>query len=185
MKKYLIISDIHGAAESLEKCLKIFRDEKLDKIICLGDLLYHGPRNDLPKSYNPKKVVSLLTTLVEEKKIIWVQGNCDAEVDEMVMNMKFKKRYTIHLPDHKVIFSHGHHLSRFDPDINLNNGDVVVYGHYHVLNLTDNNGVTYLNIGSTSIPKDEHAQFAIFRDEVISVYDLNTMEPLLKLDLSV
>ena len=123
--------------------------------------------------------------LVKEKKFVWVQGNCDAEVDEMVMKMNFKKRHTLHLPDHKVIFTHGHHLSRFDPDVKLNNGDVVVYGHYHVLNLTDNNGVTYLNIGSTSIPKDEHAQFAIFRDEVISVYDLDTMEPLLKLDLSV
>ena len=147
--------------------------------ICLGDLLYHGPRNDLPKSYNPKEVVKMLEPFVNDKKLLWIQGNCDSEVDTMVMKTKYSKRKTIYINNRRIILTHGHHLSRFEPDATLKPHDLVIYGHYHVLDLSTINGVDYLNIGSLSIPKDNRRQFGIIEDKVIKIYDLDTLELLL------
>lgn len=172
MKKFLIISDVHGAFDPLDKVLNIFEKEKLDKIICLGDILYHGPRNDLPSSYAPKKVIERLKPYMD--KFIWVQGNCDAEVDMMVLNAKYLKNRYLTYKQHHFIFTHGHHLSSKEPNLNLKNNDVVVYGHYHVFDISTINGTTYINVGSTSIPKDGIPQYAILDENGLHVYDLNT-----------
>ncbi len=179
MEKYLLISDVHGALEPLNRVLQIYKEKQLTKIICLGDLLYHGPRNDLPKSYNPKEVVKMLEPFVNDKKLLWIQGNCDSEVDTMVMKTKYSKRKTIYINKRRIILTHGHHLSRFEPDPTLKPHDLVIYGHYHVLDLSTINEVDYLNIGSLSIPKDNRRQFGIIEDKVIKIYDLDTLELLL------
>ena len=88
--KYLIFSDLHGSAKSTEALIQIFLEEKCDQMICLGDVLYHGPRNDIPDFYSPKQVISMLNPFAE--KILCIQGNCDAEVDQMVLNFKLHKK---------------------------------------------------------------------------------------------
>ena len=89
--KFMIVSDIHGSFEDLKKVIQIFEEEKLDKLVLLGDLLYHGPRNPLPDGYNPKEVAKLLNQYKE--KIVAVRGNCDAEVDQMVLEFPMRADY--------------------------------------------------------------------------------------------
>lgn len=169
--KYLVFSDLHGSYTLLERLLNVFNENKCDKIICLGDLLYHGPRNDLPSGYAPKKVIEALKPLMN--KFIWVQGNCDAEVDEMVLNKKFKKKHYLTINNRKVVLTHGHHLSRFNVDNKLTSGTVVLYGHYHVFDISNINDVTYINIGSPSIPKDGISQYAILDENVLTIYNID------------
>ena len=123
--KYLIASDIHGSSFYCEKLLKSFQAEKADKIILLGDILYHGPRNDLPKDYAPKKVIELLNPLKE--KIICVRGNCDTEVDQMVLDFPILAEYCLISYGNTMIFvTHGH---KFNP-LNLpplSKGDILHY----------------------------------------------------------
>ena len=178
--RYLIISDIHGSFDAIKKIENIINENEIDKIICLGDVLYHGPRNDLPKDYSPKKVVIALKKYLE--KIIFIKGNCDAEVDEMVLERKFSKRKKINLFKKDFILTHGHHLSRFDIDETIKKGTIVLYGHYHVFDISIIDGVTYVNIGSTSIPKDGIPQYAIMDEKRIIVYNLDNGEIIGKLD---
>ena len=169
--KYLVFSDLHGDYEACKRIIDEFNLNDCDKLICLGDLLYHGPRNDLPSGHNPKKVIELLKPYND--KLIWAQGNCDAEVDEMVMEINYKRFININLNNKAFVLTHGHHLSKHKPDNNLSKGTVVMYGHYHVFDRTVIDGVTYLNIGSTSIPKDGKKQYAIIDETNITVYDFN------------
>ena len=109
-------------------------------------------------------------------KFVFIQGNCDAEVDSMVLNCKFKKKYKIKINNKYVYFTHGHHLSKYEPDLSLDKGSIVIYGHYHVFDISNLNDVTYLNVGSTSIPKDNISQYAILDDEAVTVYNLDNNE---------
>ena len=170
--KYLVFSDLHGSYSALKEVEKKYLLHNCDKLICLGDLLYHGPRNDLPNDYDPKQVFSLLQSYLD--KFIWIQGNCDAEVDEMVMNKKFVKRKIIKINKQKFILAHGHHLSRFDIDNKIEKGTIVLYGHYHVFDISNINDVIYINIGSTSIPKDNIRQYALLDNKSIKVFNLDT-----------
>ena len=99
--KYLIFSDLHGSSEMINKIIKIFEEEKCDKMIFLGDLLYHGPRNDIPEGYNPKEVCEVVKKYKD--KFIWVRGNCDCRVDEMVTGIKIKNKLRIN----NMILIHG------------------------------------------------------------------------------
>ena len=169
--KYLIISDIHGSFKAIKSIEKIIENNPIDKIICLGDVLYHGPRNELPEEYCPKKCIEVLKKYLS--KIIFIKGNCDAEVDSMVLgNAKFYKIKKIKFANKIIYLTHGHHLSRFTPNPKLEKGSIVLYGHYHVFNITDIDGVTYINIGSTSIPKDQYYQYAIMDEKGIHAYSL-------------
>lgn len=172
--KYLLISDVHGSYSAIKKVENIIVNNDFDSIISLGDILYHGPRNDLPCEYNPKKVIEVVKRYSD--KFIFIQGNCDAEVDSMVLNCKFKKRYRLKINNRYVYFTHGHHLSKNEPDLSLENGSIVIYGHYHIFDISEINGVTYLNIGSTSIPKDNINQYAILDNESVTVYNLDNNE---------
>ena len=168
--KYLIISDIHGSSYYLRKVLNYFDELKCDKILILGDILYHGPRNDLPKEYNPKEVIKLLNPLKD--KIIAVKGNCDGEVDSMVLNFPILDLALV-ADGFNMYMTHGHH---FNPEnrLNVESGSVVLYGHTHVHKIDNINGVTYLNPGSISLAKgDLINSFAIKEDNKIYIYDLN------------
>uniref|UniRef100_UPI003568ED5F phosphodiesterase n=1 Tax=Lutispora sp. TaxID=2828727 RepID=UPI003568ED5F len=112
--KLMIASDIHGSAYYCEKMISTYKVEKADKLLLLGDLLYHGPRNDLPKEYEPKKVISMLNDIGDE--ILCVRGNCEAEVDQMVLDFPIMAEYCILYLDNRMIFAtHGHRFNEENP----------------------------------------------------------------------
>ncbi len=171
--KYLICSDIHGSYEYLNKIIDIFNKNNFDKLIILGDILYHGPRNDLPCGYEPKKVVEVLNHYKD--KIIAIKGNCDAEVDEMVLNFPLHNHKTITLNNKKCYLVHGQHLF-FDVNKDkLKNIDIVFYGHYHVYKIENIHNVLYINPGSISLPKEKNNHsYIVFDNNQIEIRDLMT-----------
>ena len=150
--KLLIASDLHGDLACCEALIEKFNEEGCERILLLGDILYHGPRNDLPHAYNPKGVISLLNSYAD--KITSVRGNCDAEVDEMVLDFPVLADYAILTLDGITVFaSHGHHYSPDSPP-KLSANAVMLGGHTHLYGIKSfgkNN--LYLNPGSVSIPK--------------------------------
>ena len=150
--KLLIASDIHGSAYYCDLLLKEIEKENPDKILILGDILYHGPRNDLPRDYAPKQVIAMLNPLKD--KLLCVRGNCDAEVDQMVLQFPIMADYeTLCLGDKTLYLSHGHVYSK-DKLPPMNNGDILLGGHTHVPEIVELDGKVYMNCGSVSIPKE-------------------------------
>lgn len=149
--KLMIASDIHGSYLYCSKLLTRYNEEKPDRLVLLGDILYHGPRNNLPGEYNPKNVIELLNPL--KKQIICVRGNCDTEVDQMVLDFSILSDYALICIDNLTIFAtHGHlvdqsFLSR------LNDNDILLCGHTHIPACEKDEAHIYLNPGSVSIPK--------------------------------
>ena len=160
--KLLIASDIHGSAYWCGRLCKEIEKENPDRVILLGDLLYHGPRNDLPRDYAPKKVIPMLSALAE--KIIAVRGNCEAEVDQMVLPFPCLADFSQLLVDGKIFYlTHGHHANpqNLPP---LPKGSVFLSGHTHVKLDEEAAGIRCLNPGSVSIPKDGSHSFLIYED---------------------
>ena len=150
--KLLIASDIHGSAYWCGKLMDLIQAENPDRVILLGDLLYHGPRNDLPKDYAPKQVIPMLSGIQE--KIVAVRGNCEAEVDQMVLPFPCLADYAQLMEDGKLYhLSHGHNQNP-DQLPPLPQGSVFLFGHTHVKLDQQVNGIRCLNPGSVSIPKD-------------------------------
>lgn len=154
--KLMIASDIHGSAYYCKQLLRAFEKEAADRLLILGDILYHGPRNDLPREYTPKEVLAMLNEM--QDKIFCVRGNCDTEVDQMVLPFPILAETALLFVDGKTWFAcHGHRAGA-NPTANdlpsLPAGSVVLSGHTHIPVLETNaDGVTLLNPGSTSIPK--------------------------------
>ena len=150
--KLIIASDIHGSAYWCQKLMELVEQEQPDRLILLGDLLYHGPRNDLPRDYCPKQVIPMLSNLKEI--IIAIRGNCEAEVDQMVLPFPCMADFCQLLLDGKTFYlTHGHHAT---PDAlpPLPEGSVFLSGHTHVKLDETRGGIRCLNPGSVSIPKD-------------------------------
>ena len=153
--KWMIASDIHGSAFYCEQMLSAFLWEGADRILLLGDLLYHGPRNDLPQGYAPKEVIAQLSQLKE--RVFCVRGNCEAEVDQMVLPFPVMADYCLLEQGGHVIFApHGHHYNLDNPPL-LKAGDVLLHGHTHVPAKDSSLGFWYLNPGSVAIPKEGSA----------------------------
>ncbi len=145
-------SDIHGSSLWCGGLLEAFGREEPDRLLLLGDILYHGPRNDLPEGYDPKAVIAQLSGIKE--RILAVRGNCDTEVDQMVLPFPIMADYCIILLAGLAVYAtHGH---RFNPDSPppLAKGDVLLYGHTHVPACEERDGILYMNPGSVSIPKE-------------------------------
>ncbi|MBP3634546.1 MAG: phosphodiesterase [Oscillospiraceae bacterium] len=150
--KWMIASDLHGSAFYTEKLLKAFDLEQAERLVLLGDLLYHGPRNDLPQGYEPKKVIAMLNE--RKHKILCVRGNCEAEVDQMVLDFPVLADYCILCDGGQTVYAtHGHLFSEDQPP-KLQNGDILLCGHTHIPACTDKGTYWYLNPGSVSIPKN-------------------------------
>lgn len=151
--KWMIASDLHGSAYYCRKMMEAFEREGADRLFLLGDLLYHGPRNDLPREYAPKEVIPLLNG--KKEKLLCVRGNCDAEVDQMVLEFPVLADYAVLPVGQRLIYAtHGHiyHVKNLPP---LAPGDVLLHGHTHVPAWTEfGQGNLYLNPGSVSIPKE-------------------------------
>ena len=158
--KFVIASDIHGSAFWCGKLVEWIEKEQPDRILLLGDLLYHGPRNDLPKGYAPKQVISMLSKY--QDRIVAVRGNCEAEVDQMVLPFPCMAEYTQLLVDGTTFYlTHGHHASP-DQLPALAPGSVFLSGHTHVKMDEMRNGIRCINPGSVSIPKDGSHSFLVW-----------------------
>lgn len=170
--KILAVSDIHGSASACAEILKRFDEAKCDFLLILGDILYHGPRNPLPEGHEPKKVVEMLNEYKD--KIIAVRGNCDAEVDQMVLNFPITSDYNVILMHgFKLFASHGHIYSE-EKMPTLKQGDAFIYGHIHVPVLKKENGITILNPGSCSLPKGGScASYGMIENNRFTLHALN------------
>lgn len=149
--KLLIASDIHGSALYCKMLLNAFAREGADRLLLLGDILYHGPRNDLPDGYNPKEVIAMLNEV--SGSILCVRGNCEAEVDQMVLNFPVMADYCIIQSGERFIYAtHGHvyNAANLPP---LKEGDILLHGHTHIPECRSVNGITVMNPGSVSLPK--------------------------------
>ena len=150
--KWLIASDIHGSAYWCRRLLEKYAQEKADRLILLGDVLYHGPRNDLPDGYAPKKVIEMLNGMSDS--ILCVRGNCDTEVDQMVLKFPVLADYALlELGERMIYMTHGHvyNENNLPP---LREGDILLHGHTHVSKCVDHGNYVYMNPGSVSIPKE-------------------------------
>ena len=146
--KLLIASDIHGSAYYCEKLLNIFRREGTDKLLLLGDLLYHGARNDLPRDYSTLKTAQLLNSVKD--KLLCIKGNCDSEVDTLVLEFPVEADFAYFpLAGRSAIAAHGHKTPA-----HLKKGDILFNGHFHVPAFEERENCTYINCGSVSIPKE-------------------------------
>lgn len=158
--KLLIASDIHGSARWCRALMKAVEDEAPGKVVLLGDLLYHGPRNPLPDEYDPKAVAGMLNGIAEH--IAAVRGNCDSEVDQMMLAFPCLGDYAMIFDEGRTLFAtHGH---VFGPDNvpRLASGSVVLSGHTHVKTNEVRDGILFANPGSVSLPKDGSRSYGVF-----------------------
>ena len=169
--KILIASDIHGSAYYCRKLIECYHNENTDRLILLGDILYHGPRNDLPQDYAPKEVIEMLNKLKNE--IICVRGNCEAEVDQMVLDFPIQADYALFDLDGTTAFvTHGH-LYSLDALPPHKDGDLLIHGHTHVLTVQEKDGMTYINPGSAALPKEGNPKsYMIYENRVFTIKTL-------------
>ena len=169
--KLMIASDIHGSARWCGKLMEAMKAEAPDRLILLGDLLYHGPRNDLPEEYAPKLVIAQLSAI--QPRPLCVRGNCEAEVDQMVLPFPVMADYAaLFLDGHTLYLTHGHTHGEDNPPP-LQKGDILLCGHTHVPVLRRHESFTYVNPGSVSIPKNGSAHsYCMLEDGVMTWKDL-------------
>lgn len=169
--KLFFISDIHGSVFYLDQAMERYEEEGADYIIILGDILYHGARNPLPKEYNPKGVIEILNNY--SHKIIAVRGNCDSEVDEMVLDFPIMSTYSNIIYNHKRLFlTHGH-IYKEGNMVNLKEGSAFIYGHTHILRAEKKDDIYFLNPGSITLPKENNPHtYAILGDNCFRIKDL-------------
>lgn len=181
--KYMIISDIHGSETHLHHMLDLFEKQQCDFLIILGDILYHGPRNPLPEGHNPQGVVKLLNHYAS--KIIACRGNCDAEVDQMLLNFPCLSDYSIIIDEGTRLFAtHGHiyHPENLPPLAEGKN--IFLYGHTHLWELKTQGDTLICNPGSISLPKqDRPPTYAMYEKAKLSIFT-NKQELLISYDLS-
>lgn len=179
--RLLIASDIHGSARYCRQLLERYDEEKAEKLVLLGDILYHGPRNDLPDEYGPKAVIAMLNE--RKQDIICVRGNCDTEVDQMVLDFPIMSEEGIIFVDgHTFVLAHGHKLTGASKPV-LCAGDVLICGHTHIpkaekqpVDAKDESSGTYLyiNPGSVSIPKENSWHgYILYENETFTMKDLS------------
>ena len=163
--KVLVISDIHGSGYYAEKIKEINEKESPEKIILLGDLYYHGPRNNLSQEYEPMKVAQVLNSL--KQKLLVVKGNCDAEVDEMISEFKFQDYILMEINGKKFYFTHGHKYNI--EKIPYEEFDIMIYGHIHQGFIQEKEGYLFANPGSISLPKGrtQHSYLILEKDKFI------------------
>lgn len=169
--KLFFMSDIHGSVYYLDEALKRFEDEDADYIVILGDILYHGARNPLPKEYDTKKAIEKLNSYSD--KIISVRGNCDSEVDAMVLEFPIMSTYsTVLYNDKRLFLSHGH-IYNEDNMPKLTSGDLFIYGHTHIPRAEKIDEIYMINPGSITLPKENNPNsYGVLEDNIFSIKDL-------------
>ena len=167
----MFISDIHGSEYWLDQALKVYKEGDFDRLIILGDLLYHGPRNPLPQGYNPQNVLVKLNALKED--IIAIQGNCDSEVDQMVLEFPIlNKECHLLLDNQDFYLCHGHHLDEAQLP-NIRQGTIICHGHTHIPRIDTVDSYTLFNPGSITLPKmSTPHSYGTYIDGELRVMDL-------------
>lgn len=179
--KYMFASDIHGSAFYCREMIRAYEREGADRLILLGDLLYHGPRNDLPREYAPKEVIVLLNEMKNE--ILAVRGNCEAEVDQMVLDFPVMADYALLYLEGRTFFATHGHLYDEDHLPPLKEGDIFIQGHTHVFKAEKRDGHILLNPGSVAIPKEGRpSTYGILEGGVFTIRDFDAADRL-KLEL--
>ena len=168
--KLFFISDIHGSVFYLNKALDKFKEENADYIIILGDILYHGARNPLPKEYNPKGVIEIINNYAN--RIIAVRGNCDSEVDQMVLDFPIMADYSIiFYNDRRLFLTHGHIYNENNLP-KLMAGDVFIYGHTHIPKAEKVGNIYVINPGSITFPKENNPHsYGVLEDNIFRIKD--------------
>lgn len=164
--KLMIASDLHGSAYYTKQLVEAYKREQADRLLLLGDILYHGPRNPLPEGYSPKEVAQMLNGMKQE--LLCVRGNCDSEVDQMVLEFPIMAEYCLIETEGATIFAtHGHVFNEQSLPM-LKKGDILLHGHTHVPVCRQHDGYTYVNPGSVSIPKEnsEHGYMTVEQGEL-------------------
>ena len=170
--KYMFASDIHGSAYYCRRLLEEYQKSGAERLILLGDLLYHGPRNDLPKEYAPKEVIAMLNGMKDE--IYTVRGNCEAEVDQMVLEFPVLADYAVLVLNGLTFFATHGHVFNQEHMPPLKKGDILVHGHTHLLKAEQFGDNYILNPGSTSIPKGGNpATYAVLDDKTFCILDFD------------
>ena len=168
--KFIIASDIHGSKYYAEKIIQIKEKERADKIILLGDIFNHGPRNPLPKEYAPLGVAEILNGI--KKDLIVIKGNCDSQVDTIISQFDFLDNLAIVSADKSVFLTHGHVYNKDCPP--KTNFDVVIYGHFHTGFIEKIGDTIFANAGSVSLPKnDTPSSYILLDDGVITLKDID------------
>jgi uncharacterized protein len=161
--KLMIASDIHGSLYYSRQMVEAFQREQADRLILLGDILYHGPRNDLPRDYAPKEVIALLNG--RKDKIISVRGNCDTEVDQMVLEFPIMADYCIIMAGERIVYAtHGHKFNENNLPP-LQQGDILLHGHTHIPVCEKHEHYIYMNPGSVAIPKENSCHSYMIMEE--------------------
>lgn len=175
--KLIFASDLHGSACDAQCIKDIFYKEKADKLVLCGDLLYHGPRNDLPEDYNPKRVIEILNSVAGD--IIAVRGNCDSEVDQMVLDFPITADYVlIYAESIRIYVTHGHIYNSESP-MKLKENDVLVCGHTHIMKAERCNGFYHINPGSAALPKNGNPKtYMVYENKCFTIKTLDGAEVL-------
>ena len=168
--KYLIASDLHGSAYYAKKIVEIKDAEKADKLIFLGDIYNHGPRNPLPEKYAPLEVADILNSIKDD--LIVIEGNCDSQVDTMISQFDFIKDVVLETNGKSILLTHGHIYNKDNkPKSKFN---AVIYGHFHTGFIESINGTIYANAGSLSLPKNNTpSSYIIIENGVITLKDID------------
>jgi len=161
--KIMVASDIHGSAYYCRKMIEAYKEERADRLLLLGDLLYHGPRNDLPRDYEPKEVIKMINEWKTE--ILAVRGNCDAEVDQMVLEFPIMADYCIVVNGKNTVYATHGHIFNKDNLPPLKENDILLHGNTHVMTAEKRNGYMLLNPGSISLPKEGNVPSYAIMDE--------------------
>lgn len=181
--KILFASDIHGSAPACARVLERVKAEKADRLYLLGDLLYHGPRNDLPEGYEPKAVIQMLNDSALTP--LCVRGNCDAEIDQMVLRFPIMADYTL-LPlvgKRCAFVTHGHLFDTENPPPHQP-GDVLIHGHTHVHAIVNAGDYTYINPGSAALPKENQPKsYMVYENGVFTIKGLADGQALMSLTM--
>lgn len=180
--RLMFASDIHGDIIGATKTFAAFEREKAEKLILLGDLLYFGPRNTLKESYNPQAVIKLLNK--NKEKILTVRGNCDAEVDQMVLEFPIMAEYAyLCIDGFSMFLTHGHKTNK--ENANLKQNEILIHGHTHVLCIENfGEGNLYINPGSTTYPKENNPpSYMVYDNGAFEIKHLDSGEVIKKIDL--
>lgn len=181
--KLMFASDIHGDIVGAKKAIDAFKSEGAEKLILLGDLLYFGPRNSLKESYNPQAVIGFLNE--NREKLLCVRGNCDAEVDQMVLDFPIMAEYAYLCVDgFSMLLTHGHKINK-DSAGYLREGEILIHGHTHVLCIERfGKGNLYINPGSTTYPKESNPpSYMIYENGIFEIKHLDSGEVLKRIKL--
>ena len=167
--KLFVATDVHGSAYWAQRIVTQFKQSNADKLILLGDVYNHGPRNPFPREYAPMKVAEAFNAIAD--KIVAVKGNCDSEVDEMISDFTFVKEHVVTLGDRRLYFTHGH-VHNKDNLPALSGGDALFYGHFHRNEITLVDGVLCVNVSSVALPKDT-SSYCIVDEGGASIFDFD------------